>query len=73
MSRHSEKILATGAAGFIGSEFVRQAVKLGFAVTVVDKLTMPVMWRGWIPLRVNLLLLKRISATRKRSKTFLRK
>ena len=32
-------ILITGGAGFIGSEFVRQAVKRGFDTTVVDKLT----------------------------------
>lgn len=33
------KILVTGAAGFIGSAFVRLAVKKGFNVAVVDKLT----------------------------------
>lgn len=33
------KILVTGAAGFIGSEFVRQAVKKGYEVIVIDKLT----------------------------------
>ncbi len=33
------KILVTGGAGFIGSEFVRQAVKRGFNTVVVDKLT----------------------------------
>lgn len=32
------KLLVTGGAGFIGSEFVRQAVKKGFEVVVVDKL-----------------------------------
>ncbi len=33
------KILVTGGAGFIGSEFVRQAVGKGHRVCVVDKLT----------------------------------
>lgn len=33
------KILATGAAGFIGSEFVKQALERGYDVCVVDKLT----------------------------------
>lgn len=33
------KLLITGGAGFIGSEFVRQAVKRGFDVSVLDKLT----------------------------------
>jgi len=33
------KLLITGGAGFIGSEFVRQAVKNDFSVIVVDKLT----------------------------------
>ncbi len=32
-------ILITGGAGFIGSEFVRQAVKKGYKSVVVDKLT----------------------------------
>lgn len=32
------KILVTGGAGFIGSEFVRQGVREGHAVVVVDKL-----------------------------------
>jgi len=33
------KILITGAAGFIGSEFTRQIVKLGYKVVAVDNLT----------------------------------
>ncbi|MBI5874140.1 MAG: dTDP-glucose 4,6-dehydratase [Candidatus Omnitrophica bacterium] len=33
------KILVTGGAGFIGSEFVRQAAALGYSIVVVDKLT----------------------------------
>lgn len=33
------KFLVTGGAEFIGSEFVRQAVKKGYQVAVVDKLT----------------------------------
>ncbi|WP_022846473.1 MULTISPECIES: dTDP-glucose 4,6-dehydratase [unclassified Desulfurobacterium] len=33
------KILVTGGAGFIGSEFVRQAIKRGIETVVVDKLT----------------------------------
>jgi dTDP-glucose 4,6-dehydratase len=34
-----EKLLITGGAGFIGSEFVRQAVSQDYKVTVVDKLS----------------------------------
>lgn len=33
------KILVTGGAGFIGSEFVRQAVKKDFDIVVIDKLS----------------------------------
>lgn len=33
------KLLVTGGAGFIGSEFVRQAVKRGYQVAVLDKIT----------------------------------
>lgn len=33
------KLLITGGAGFIGSEFVRQAVKRGYEAIVVDSLT----------------------------------
>ncbi|HNQ50731.1 MAG TPA: dTDP-glucose 4,6-dehydratase [Candidatus Omnitrophota bacterium] len=33
------KVLVTGGAGFIGSEFVRQGVKAGHKIVVVDKLT----------------------------------
>jgi len=35
----NSKILVTGGAGFIGSEFVRQAVAQGLRVIIVDKLT----------------------------------
>jgi dTDP-glucose 4,6-dehydratase len=33
------KLIVTGGAGFIGSEFVRQAVRKNHAVVVVDKLS----------------------------------
>lgn len=33
------KILVTGGAGFIGSEFVRQGVRRGYEIIVIDKLT----------------------------------
>jgi dTDP-glucose 4,6-dehydratase len=33
------KILVTGGAGFIGSEFIRQGVKRGYRLVVVDRLT----------------------------------
>jgi dTDP-glucose 4,6-dehydratase len=35
----NKSLLVTGGAGFIGSEFVRQAIKRGYKVTVVDALT----------------------------------
>jgi dTDP-glucose 4,6-dehydratase len=34
-----KKLLVTGGAGFIGGEFVRQGVRLGYEIVVVDKLT----------------------------------
>lgn len=34
-----KKLLVTGGAGFIGSEFVRASVRKGYKVVVVDKLT----------------------------------
>ncbi len=36
---NKKNILVTGGAGFIGSEFVRQAIVKGYKVIVVDKLT----------------------------------
>jgi len=39
MRRAVRKILVTGGAGFIGSEFVRQGVKRGYRLMVVDSLT----------------------------------
>ena len=39
MRKRIRKILVTGGAGFIGSEFVRQGVKKGYSLIVVDKLT----------------------------------
>jgi len=33
------KLLVTGGAGFIGSEFVRQAVKRGYSISVIDALS----------------------------------
>lgn len=33
------KLLVTGGAGFIGSDFVRSAARKGWKVIVVDKLT----------------------------------
>jgi len=34
-----KKLLVTGGAGFIGSEFVRQGVQRGYGIAVVDKLS----------------------------------
>ncbi len=34
-----QKLLVTGGAGFIGSEFVRQGVKRGYTIAVIDKLS----------------------------------
>lgn len=39
MRKKLSKIIVTGGAGFIGSEFTKQAVKRGCEVVVVDKLT----------------------------------
>ena len=39
MRKKLSKILVTGGAGFIGSEFVRQGVQKGLKLVVVDKLT----------------------------------
>lgn len=39
MYKKLSKILVTGGAGFIGSEFVRQGVGKGYQIIVVDKLT----------------------------------
>lgn len=39
MRKRISKILVTGGAGFIGSEFVRQSIAKGYRVVVVDKLT----------------------------------
>lgn len=39
MRKKLPKILVTGGAGFIGSEFVRQGVLKGYPLVVVDKLT----------------------------------
>ncbi len=35
----SKKILVSGGAGFIGSEFVREGIKRGYRIILVDKLT----------------------------------
>jgi dTDP-glucose 4,6-dehydratase len=34
-----KKLLVTGGAGFIGSEFVRQGVRKGYKIVLIDKLT----------------------------------
>ena len=36
---NAKKLLVTGGAGFIGSEFVRQAIKRGYHVDIADSLT----------------------------------
>src|SRR4030042_284131 len=35
----NKKLLVTGGAGFIGSEFVRSGVRMGYGMLVVDSLT----------------------------------
>ncbi|MDI6780991.1 MAG: GDP-mannose 4,6-dehydratase, partial [bacterium] len=35
----NKKLLITGGAGFIGSEFVRQGVQRGYEIAVIDNLT----------------------------------
>jgi dTDP-glucose 4,6-dehydratase len=39
MRSKSSRLLVTGGAGFIGSEFVRQALEVGYKVAVLDSLT----------------------------------
>ncbi len=39
MLKTSHKILITGGAGFIGSEFIRQSVAKGLSISVIDKLS----------------------------------
>lgn len=39
MRKRIRKILVTGGAGFIGSAFVRLAVREGYSVSVIDKIT----------------------------------
>ncbi len=39
MGNKSSRILVTGGAGFIGSEFVRQAIAQGYKIFIVDSLT----------------------------------
>jgi len=39
MRQRISKLLVTGGAGFIGSEFVRQCIRKGYKTVVIDKLT----------------------------------
>lgn len=39
MANKSSRVLVTGGAGFIGSEFVRQAIAQGYKVFIIDSLT----------------------------------
>jgi len=39
MRKNLHKLLVTGGAGFIGSEFIRQSISLGKKIVLVDKIT----------------------------------